>query len=379
MKTYSLASDLHEELDKSLLYRSDWENFSTDDCEIFIRTGGSEGAFKALFEREDGSLDIPGTAPLRLVTNGESNSLAASMEILSYLRQKGYEGRIIHGDTPEGDDVVRPFDHKGILQGRRYGVVGEPSDWLISSRVDYCKAREVLGCELVDIPMDELVSRIAKGPYEAPESLKPAFGEGESEFKPKFGKPVSRESFQTAIDVYGALKTIVEEYKLDGLTVRCFDLLTAIGNTGCLALSALNSEGYIATCEGDVPAMLSMAVGRQLYGKSGFQVNLSKVVGRQLLFAHCTIPVNMVEDYVYDTHFESGIGVAIHGILPQNTKAKILKIGSDLESYVHEEVTLLHNQYENRLCRTQIWVEQTSALGQYMLTRPLGNHHVLFW
>lgn len=379
MKTYSLASDLHEELDKSLLYRSDWENFSTDDCEIFIRTGGSEGAFKALFEREDGSLDIPGTAPLRLVTNGESNSLAASMEILSYLRQKGYEGRIIHGDTPEGDDVVRPFDHKGILQGRRYGVVGEPSDWLISSRVDYGKAREVLGCELVDIPMDELVSRIAKGPYEVPESLKPAFGEGESEFKPKFGKPVSRESFQTAIDVYGALKTIVEDYKLDGLTVRCFDLLTAIGNTGCLALSALNSEGYIATCEGDVPAMLSMAVGRQLYGKSGFQVNLSKVVGSQLLFAHCTIPVNMVEDYVYDTHFESGIGVAIHGILPQNTKAKILKIGSDLESYVHEEVTLLHNQYENRLCRTQIWVEQTSALGQYMLTRPLGNHHVLFW
>ena len=67
MKTYSLASDLHEELDKSLLYRSDWENFSTDDCEIFIRTGGSEGAFRALFEKEDGSLDIPGTAPLRFL------------------------------------------------------------------------------------------------------------------------------------------------------------------------------------------------------------------------------------------------------------------------------------------------------------------------
>lgn len=379
MKTYSLESSLHEELEQNAEYYSDWENFNTDDCQIFVRSGGTEGMFLSIFRKEDGTLDIPGNAPLRLLTNGESNSLAASMEILSFLRQNGFEGIIVHGATPGGNDIVRPFCHKGILKGRKFAVVGEPSDWLISSNVDYAKAHNVLGCQIVDIPMAELLQRIAKGPYAMPEGLKPMFEADAQEFTPKFGRPISRQSFQTAIDVYGALKSMIADYGLDGLTIRCFDLLTSICNTGCLALAKLNAEGYIATCEGDVPAMLSMAVARQLYGKSGFQVNLSKVEDDMLLFAHCTIAMDMVEDYSYDTHFESGIGVALHGIVPEGKTAHVIKISADLENFVDEEVTLVKNQYENKLCRTQIWVRQTSALGNYMLTTPLGNHHVLAW
>lgn len=387
MRTYALESALHEEVDTIDNYCRDFENFNTDDCELFVRTGGTEGMFLRIFQKEDGSLRIPGSAPLRLLTNGESNSLAASMEILSYLRQHGYEGEIVHADTPAGPDVVRPFDHKGILGGRRYGVVGVPSDWLISSCVDYAKAREVLGCEIVDVPMEDLVQRVAGGNYACPDTLKPMFGDvpadsafgAEAGFKPKFGPPISMESFQVAVNVYGALKEIILERGLDGVTVRCFDLLTSVGNTGCLAMAQLNSDGYIATCEGDIPAMLSMAVGRELYGCSGFQVNLSKVENDRLLFAHCTVPLNMVRDYQYDTHFESGIGVALHGVLPEGVKAHILKLSADLETYVHEEVELLRNQYENKLCRTQIWVRQHSPLAHYMLNRPLGNHHVLFW
>lgn len=379
MKTYSLESSLHEELEQNAEYCNDWENFNTDDCQIFVRSGGTEGMFLSIFRKEDGTLDIPGNAPLRLLTNGESNSLAASMEILSFLRQNGFEGIIVHGATPSGKNVVRPFCHKGILKGRKYAVVGEPSDWLISSNVDYAKAHDVLGCQIVDIPMAELLQRIAKGPYAMPEGLKPMFEADAQEFTPKFGRPISRQSFQTAIDVYGALKSMIADYGLDGLTIRCFDLLTSICNTGCLALAKLNAEGYIATCEGDVPAMLSMAVARQLYGKSGFQVNLSKVEDDMLLFAHCTIAMDMVEDYSYDTHFESGIGVALHGIVPEGKTAHVIKISADLENFVDEEVTLVKNQYENKLCRTQIWVRQTSALGNYMLTTPLGNHHVLAW
>ncbi|MCQ2182381.1 MAG: hypothetical protein MJY89_03135 [Bacteroidales bacterium] len=376
MKTYSLVSSLHEEIAQKDEYRSDWENFNTDECEIFVRTGGTESEFRALFEQPDGSLKIEGKAPLRLLTDGQSNSLAASMEILSYLRQKGFDGRIIHGSTsdttPEPTDIVRPFDKKGILAGKRYGIVGKPSDWLISSRVDYEKAREVMGCTLIDIPISELLENI--------KTMSGTSREGLREVKPKFGRPISRESFGTALNVYDALKTILRQHALDGFTIRCFDLLSAIGNTACLALSRLNSEGYVATCEGDVPAMLSMAVSRELYGKSGFQVNLSKVEDDMLLFAHCTIPLDMVEDFSYDTHFESGIGVAIHGILPEGRSAKIIKIGSDLEHWIHEDITLVRNQYANKLCRTQIWVRQGSAaLSSYMLRRPLGNHHVLIW
>ena len=52
---------------------------------IYVRTGGTENAFKEVFPQLKG--------PVTLLTSGASNSLAASMEILSFLRQQGREGR----------------------------------------------------------------------------------------------------------------------------------------------------------------------------------------------------------------------------------------------------------------------------------------------
>lgn len=51
-----------------------------------------------------------------------------------------------------------------------------------------------------------------------------------------------RKYVEGAINIYAALKSLVAEYDLSGLTLRCFDLLDALGNTGCLALALLNSE-----------------------------------------------------------------------------------------------------------------------------------------
>ena len=51
---------------------------------IYVRTGGTEGIFKSIFSN-DGHLQVPGNKPIMLLTSGKSNSLAASMEILSFL------------------------------------------------------------------------------------------------------------------------------------------------------------------------------------------------------------------------------------------------------------------------------------------------------
>ena len=48
---------------------------------IYVRTGGTEGIFKSEFFR-DGQLQVPDHKPVRLLTSGKSNSLAASMDIL---------------------------------------------------------------------------------------------------------------------------------------------------------------------------------------------------------------------------------------------------------------------------------------------------------
>ena len=360
---------------------ADFSGYGTKPCElIYVRTGGTEGAFKAVFCKDGGRPAIP--EPVRLLTSGKSNSLAASMEIMSYLNQHGIKGEILHGSpqyiasrirSSQGDGVpaagglVSRVAPGRLLEGRRLGVVGRPSDWLISSDVDYAAAREVLGVELVDIRMEELLDEIAAHSHPAVE-LPPLN-------TPKFGNPIPAGDLDVALDIYGALLRIIARHRLDGLTIRCFDLLGTVHNTGCVALALLNSQGYTATCEGDVPAMLSMAVAREVCGQSGFQANLSSIDGDRLLFAHCTVPLSMVRHWVYDTHFESGFGVAVHGELPCGP-ATIFKLAPDFATAFIAEAELTRNCYEGRLCRTQV-ILKAEGLAPYFLTAPIGNHHVI--
>lgn len=325
---------------------------------IYVRTGGTEGLFKEQFFA-DGRLSIP--EPVRLLTSGKSNSLAASMEILSFLRRNGLRGEILHG-SPEyiaeriihsgqedlGDSLISRVHPGRILEGERLGVVGKPSDWLISSDVDFAKAKEVLGLELVDIPMEEFLA-------------------------------IEKEQPATAINgsmrIYAALRSLIVKHGLDGLTLRCFDLLTAVHNTGCMGLALLNSEGFTATCEGDVPAMISMALARKVCGCPGFQANLSQINGDDLLFAHCTVPLSMTRSWVYDTHFESGIGVAVHGEIPEGP-VTIFKLSPDFDRAFIFEGEIVANDYQENLCRTQIHVNAPGA-APYFLSSSIGNHHII--
>ena len=405
MRLYTLTSDLHGELASSARneqfikdieatlgepfdYREgDFSDFGAAGDVIYVRTGGTEGIFRKKYEGHEG-------ARVRLLTSGQSNSLAASMEILSWLGSQGLDGEIIHGSAkeaasellrhyPEGagaaSPLVRRFEDRKLLAGKRFGVIGQPSDWLIGSGVDYAAAKKKLGAELIDIPIEELVSLAKAQPVpQAPFPLKPLNA-------PKYGKSLTDADFAGAMRIYGALQTLIAKYRLSGLTLRCFDLLTALGNTGCLSLALLNAEGITATCEGDIPAMLSMAIVRARYGKSGFQVNLSRISEGNFLFAHCTVPLDMVTDYCYDTHFESGIGVAVHGVLPVGP-ARLFKLGADLEHCIDERINIIDNPYGNNLCRTQIvvrgWADREKAVGKdalrnYFLREPLGNHHII--
>lgn len=383
---------------------------------IYIRTGGTEGLF---LEKVAPHLAIPlegaqgvqatGKQAVRLLASGQSNSLAASMEILSWLRQRGFAGEILHGTpadiaarlrtgaaengpTAAGTAFLQPVSFGRILAGRRFGVIGRPSDWLISSAVDYTAARDVLGAELIDIPIEELVEEVRLG--ESPDPKKAVFdatpdsGAGggtenapnRCQLKPlnapRYGRKLDESDFRGALAIYGALKRLVERYRLDGLTLRCFDLLDVLHNTGCLALAILNAEGITATCEGDVPALLSMAIVRERTGSAAFQVNLSRIDGDRLLFAHCTVPLNLVRSYRYDTHFESGIGVAIHGELPEGP-VMLFKLSPDLRHMLCLEARLAENPYDDNLCRTQVVVEAPGA-ADYFLRTPICNHHVLF-
>ena len=366
---YTLTSALHDEKAVSAVTReflesigidfelkgNDYSDYGTCGLSlIYVRTGGTEGLFKQLLPE----LQAKSKRPFYLLTSGKSNSLAASMEILSYLRQHDIRGEIIHGSTAYIAQRIRLLaaieQACSRLQGARLGIIGEPSDWLISSHADKKTVLERIGIELVDIPMQTLIDKVK-------------------------ACATVEEAMVGAQMIYEALKEMVEAYRLSGFTLRCFDLLTAVKNTGCLALAKLNSEGYVAGCEGDVPAMLSMMIVRSLLGVSGFQANPSNINPEtgEMLFAHCTIPFDMVERYEYDTHFESGIGVGIRGYMKEGP-VTIFKMAGDLSRYFVAEGRLVRNQAKPDLCRTQqVIALDDKRQATYFLTQPIGNHHII--
>ena len=346
-----LSSSLHQETLEIPFQIPD--TFTRQNQVVAVLTGGTESNFVQLVD--EGLIDLK--RPVFLMVSGHSNSLAASLEILSYIRQHNGIGKVMRSadDTSlEGDNSISALTASpsaGILhydKSLRLGVVGFPSDWLIASRVDYEMALRTMNIELVDVPIEEMTS----------------LGEVDPGMK-------------GAEAIYERLKSIVRKYDLQGVTLRCFDLLTTVKNTGCIALSKLNDEGIPAACEGDIPTLLTMMICRKLTGELCFQVNPARIqADGQMLFAHCTLPLGMTEKHEYTTHFESGIGVAIHGDLPSGDYT-LVKLSGDMKRLLAENVKLMRCQYESNLCRTQVWIQSTPEVAKYFLTDPIANHHVL--
>ena len=353
----------------------DYEDYGTELSLIFVRTGGTEGLFKELLPTLQGL----SRQPILLLTSGKSNSLAASMEILSYLRQEGLRGEILHGSPSyirsRIEALSKVEEARRFLEYKTLGIVGHPSDWLISSEFDRDVILDKLGISLQYIPMEELLEEYSPLKDEVAESWNEVVGRSGAEGP--LSTPV-KQALPGAYRLYKALLTLTTDYGLSGLTIRCFDLLTSIHNTGCLALARLNSEGYVAGCEGDVPAMLSMMIGRAVSGVSGFQANPSSIDPEtgEIVFSHCTVPLDMVSSFGLDTHFESGIGVGIRGQLPSGP-VTVFKVSGDLSRHFVCEGELLRCEAKPDLCRTQTVLRLPASAASYFLTEPIGNHHII--
>ena len=83
---------LEQELGEELRQVSLTDYLRDEFALLYVASGGSEGYFLEVFEQLKGR-------NCYILTSGESNSLAASMEILSYLKKRGGAGQILHGDV----------------------------------------------------------------------------------------------------------------------------------------------------------------------------------------------------------------------------------------------------------------------------------------
>lgn len=354
----ALREALGEELRRVELARYLADDFAL----LYVASGGSEGYFLKVFEQLK-------KRSCYILTSGESNSLAASMEILSYLRQHGGSGEILHGDIAQVARQIRVLRNARraltALRGKRLGCIGAPSDWLIASDYAPDTVMERLGLGFVSISMEELLAEIAQARYE------------DNAYTALFkAQPFDKDEIEKALRVYGAFQRLVDKYGLCGVSVRCFDLLDTAHTTGCLGLSILNSLGVYGACEGDMPALLSMAILGSVTGEPLFMCNPSRFDTRAGvgIFAHCTVPTDMLDSFCLNTHFESGIGVAVQGTFAEGD-CTLFKCAGDLSRYYVREGRVQQAAFSDMLCRTQIKVHLDDF--SYFLTNPIHNHHII--
>jgi L-fucose isomerase-like protein len=337
---------------------------------ILIETGGTEHLFRTLYQ----DLKDP-LVPITLLATGFHNSLPAAIEILSWLRQQGDTASVILHGPPEKihSDLARRgklLQTWRKLRHARIGILGNPSDWLIAGSVDYSAVSQRWGVGFDHFPIQAFVDQCARVPQERVVAVRTAIPDSWN--RRGIGEPAIEE----ALRIYVSLRELVAEQRLDAVTVRCFDLVTRLKTTGCLALALLSQEGIVAGCESDVPAVLTLLVNQWLLDTPAFMANPSRIEEDGIILAHCTVPPDLVADIELQTHFETGLGVALKGTFPSGPATISRLGGNELDRFVALTGEMIPFSADSRLCRTQVKIHLTEGY-RYFLENPLGNHHIL--
>jgi L-fucose isomerase-like protein len=335
---------------------------------LLLLTGGTEAQVLERCARRP-------AGPVLLLAHGGHNSLPASLEALARLQADGRRARIAYLPGPgEGDDgavTERLADlaaHEALHRAR-LGLIGGPSSWLVASSPEPATVMAAWGPTVVPLDLSALTSRLAGAAIDLDriDGLRDR------------GAALARTDLEAASRVHAALDALVRAERLDALTLRCFDLLGPERTTGCLALALLNDRGLVAGCEGDLPSALAMLLCRVRLGAAAWMANPARVNpgAGELVLAHCTIAPSLVTGYRLDTHFESGLGVALAADLAPGPVTLLRVGGVRLERFWTVEADLVASLHEADLCRTQARVRLSPDAISALLEAPLGNHLVL--
>lgn len=324
---------------------------------LLIVTGGTEEQALLVLAK------ARGTAVL--LSHPAHNSLPAALEIAARLRAEGRSVRLLHLGIGDDDlpHLAQAIALARALRGKRVGLIGEPSPWLIASSPEPAILQEKLGIEVVPIPLAEVLGRV-------PAAAPPVEGEGVG---------IQTEERGMGARVHAALRFLVEERDLDALSIACFGLLPH-RMTACWALACLADDGIPAGCEGDLPALLALILAQELTGGPGFLANPADVDGKRetLTLAHCTVPLALTRSHVLRTHFESGLGLAVAGEVRPGPYTLVRFGGRYLDQAFFVEGQVLDERVGREdLCRTQVRFKLPRGAIDRLLRGPLGNHHVL--
>ena len=318
--------------------------------------------------------------PIFLLANSSDNSFAAACEVLPKLKSIGKRAKLVFGEKIETAirEIKQINETPKVIQKlrrTRLGLIGEPSPWLVSICTDFQLIKDKVGPRIVQVDVSELVKEVKKIPGSEARKISEVFLPNVS----KMVEPTKTDVIQAA-KIYLGLKKLVKKYNLDALSIRCFDLIPVLNNTGCFAVSKMIDEGIIAGCEGDIDTTLTMLILHYLTNKPVWLANICSIdrVKNTLTFAHCTIATKLLEDdskVTLRSHFESGKGVSIQGTLKLGQKVTIARLGGPkMGRMVIATGTIRRSDMgHEHMCRMQVEVRLDGKVEAF-INNLLGNH-----
>ena len=148
------------------------------------------------------------------------------------------------------------------MKNCRIGLAGGRVPGFYTSNFDEMKTRAVFGTAVEAADLLEVVDAAGKLTDEQLAEAKEVVKRSSC----KVNQVPDRE-LELAARMLGAFKVMTKKYRLDALAIRCWPEFSDIfGIAPCAVIGMLNDGGIPASCEGDVPGAVTMAMLKQLAG-----------------------------------------------------------------------------------------------------------------
>ena len=158
-------------------------------------------------------------------------------------------------NNAHGLDLLRALAMKRFLADSRLVVFGQQNfPW--NAHAAGHLVTQSLGTQIVVRPLQDIRTRYAAYSDADVDAL---WAERRGRYVEKSVRP---DELRQALRTYLAIAEILKQERALGFGVNCFgDLITSGGrDVPCLAQSLLREDGYIASCDGDYLAMMSMVL-----------------------------------------------------------------------------------------------------------------------
>jgi L-fucose isomerase-like protein len=167
------------------------------------------------------------------------------------------------------------------LSTSRIGLLGYASMGMYTGTIDHTQLRRQLGPEIDHLDQYEIVTRFDNLPEDMPLASLPQTDGWQ------LGENVAKGDLNKSFRMLEAIRGLCQERAWDAFTVKCqYELSRTFGLAPCLALSILGDE-VVASCEGDVPLVVSQLLLHYLTGQPTSYGDLHNATSTHTLWGAC--------------------------------------------------------------------------------------------